>query len=215
MSEIDKKPEASVDVAGVPVSDSRPEGSPSRRRIIRLGASAVPVLATLTSQSALAGACISTSAWGSDQVSQSASQAARHAGHAVAVTNGWTISAWNSTAQGSGTAWAAFKSTFGNSPNPNALTFAGLYAKVGATYMRSPTNLGYNPSALVMGSLTNDDKGYFLVAMLNYAVGAKPPTDCVTDANWQAIVAGTYPLANPWDLHQIALYLQNNFIVQA
>lgn len=213
MSEIEKQSETVVNAAETSVQASRPVASVSRRRLIRLGASAVPVLATLSSQSALAGQCISTSAWGSAQISNSASEAARHASHAVPVTTGWTISAWNDSANA---AWTVFTSAFGSSPNPiTSLTFEQLYALVGSTYMRSPSSLGFNSSDLVMGNLTSDDKGYFLVAMLNYAVGAKPPTDCVTDANWQAIVAGTYPLGNPWDLGQIALYLKNNFIVQA
>lgn len=215
MNQINKQTDVGGKVAAGAEGETRPLASPSRRRLIKLGASAVPVLATLSSQSALAGQCISTSAWGSAQISNSASEAARHASHAVDVTNGWTISAWNSTAQGNGGAWAAFKNTFGNNPNPNTLTFAGLYTKVGSTYMRNPSSLGFNSSDLVMGHLTSDDKGYFLVAMLNYAVGARPPTACVTDANWQAIVAGTYPVGNPWTLFQIRTYLENNYIVQA
>lgn len=217
MSVIDRQPEASIDVAEVPISDSYPVAPPSRRRIIKLGASAVPVLATLTSQSALAGACISTSAWGSAQISNSASEAAMHASHAAPVTTGYTISAWNST-DSTNAAWMAFTSVFGSSPAANALTFSDLSTKLGTiytSYIWNPSSLGFNPSDLVMGHLTNDDKGYFLVAQLNYAVGAKPPTACVTDANWQAIVAGTYPAGTPWDVHQIRLYLENNYIVQA
>lgn len=215
MSEIDRQAEPSVDVAEVLVSNSHPVASPSRRRIIRLGASAVPVLATLTSQSALAGACISTSAWGSDQISNSASQAARHAGHAVLVMTGWTISAWNSNNDAPGTPWLAYKNTYGVNGNPNSYTFADLYAKVGSIYMRSPSSLGLDPTAKVVGGLGDSDSSFFLVAQLNYAVGAKPPTECVTDANWQAIVAGTYPVGTPWDIHQIRLYLESNYIVQA
>lgn len=81
--------------------------------------------------------------------------------------------------------------------------------------MRDPSLFGYLPSDKVVGGLVSDNKGYFLVAQLNYAVGAKPPAACVTEANWLAIVAGTYPAGTPWTLSQISLYLKNNYIVQA
>ena len=45
--------------------------SPSRRRLIKLGAVAVPVVATLASRPALAWNCQSTSAWGSTMVGTS------------------------------------------------------------------------------------------------------------------------------------------------
>jgi len=216
MNQINKQTEVRDEVAAGAEEETRPLASPSRRRLIKLGASAVPVLATLSSQSALAGQCISTSAWGSAQISNSASEAARHASHAVEVTTGYTISAWNST-DSTNAAWTAFTGVFGSSPAANALTFSDLSTKLGtiySPYFWNPLSLGFGPSDLVMGHLTNDDKSYFLVAQLNYAVGAKPPTACVTDANWQAIVAGTYPVGNPWTLSQIRTYLENNYIVQ-
>lgn len=224
MSEIERQAEPSVDVAEVLVSNTHPVASPSRRRIIRLGASAVPVLATLTSQSALAGTCISTSAWGSDQISNSASQAARHAGHAVTVTTGYTISAWDANDSGNA-AWTAFTTKYPDYKNfPVAhptqfilseLTFAQLYACVGSTYMRDPSSFGFTSTAKVVGGLGNNDSRFFLVAQLNYAVGAKPPIECVSETNWLAIVAGTYPVGTPWDVSEINEYLQLNNIVQA
>lgn len=191
--------------------------SASRRRLIRFGASAVPVLATLTSQSALAGSCISTSAWGSDQISHSASQKARHDGYASVVNTGYTIAAWN-TNDINNAAWTALK----NSPNFNAnglilatLTFNQLYRRiVDKSLMRSPTLNGLVGTSNVIGSLGANDSGFFLVAQLNWAVGAKPPTQCVSDVNWKAIVAGTYPAGQPWDLAKIRAYLENNWIVQ-
>lgn len=191
--------------------------SASRRRLIRFGASAVPVLATLTSQSALAGSCISTSAWGSDQISNSASQKARHQGTATAVTNGYTITAWN-TNDINNAAWTALK----NSPNFNAsgldlttLTFDQLYQRiVDKSLMRTPALNGLTGTSNVIGSLSANDSGFFLAAQLNWAVGAKPPTQCVSEVNWKAIVAGTYPVGQPWDLAKIRTYLENNWIVQ-
>src|SRR3990167_1740944 len=171
MNQTNKLSGEDAEMAAGVVKEMHPVASPSRRRIIRLGASAVPVLATLTSQSALAGQCISTSAWGSDQISGSASQAARHAGQGVAVTTGWTITAWNSSSDGSGTAWEAFKSKYGINSNPNSFTFADLYGYVGGTYMRDHSSFGFVSTAKVAGGLgNNDDQSYFLVAMLNYAV---------------------------------------------
>lgn len=214
MGEIDRQAEAGVAVAEVPVSDSHLVACPSRRRVIRLAASAVPVLATLSSQSALAGACISTSAWGSAQISNTASQAA----HTFAVAPSWTITAWNAKEDNLGTPWYAFKSKYGISANPKSLTFADLYAKVGSIYMRSPSSLGFDPTAKVVGGLGNNDHSFFLVAMLNYAVeaiAARPPTECVSDANWLAIVADQYPtIGSPWTVPQIRMYLENNWIVR-
>ncbi len=58
MNQINKQTEVRDEVAAGAEEETRPLASPSRRRLIKLGASAVPVLATLSSQSALAG-CLS------------------------------------------------------------------------------------------------------------------------------------------------------------
>ena len=193
--------------------------SPSRRRLIRIGASSVPVLATLTSRSALAaGNCISTSAWGSDQISGSASEKARHNTNSAMVTTGFTITAWNMTASPATTPtapWAALKSAYpslgGNNFKQNLVTFADL---VVIDNTRFATPIGFNPNDKVVGSLASNDKSYFAVAQLNFAANQKPPVSCVTDAVWLSIVKGTYPtLGSPWSLAQIALYLKNNNIV--
>lgn len=218
MNQIKKQVALRAEAAADADVDTRPLASQSRRRLIKLGASTVPVLATLTSQSALAGVCISTSAWGSDQISNSESQKARHASKAVEVTTGYTISAWSSNDDSQGTAWAAFKTKFSVTSNPNSYDFALLETKLssfyGGSYYWNTSRLGFTASQKVVGNLTSDDKGYFLVAMLNYAVGQIPPIDCVTDANWRAIVAGNYPAGTPWTVSQIRQYLASNFIVQ-
>lgn len=202
----------------------------SRRKLIRLGAVAVPVVATLTSQSALAGNCISTSAWGSDQVSGSASQAARHNSRAVAVNTGFTISAWN-TASSSMTAltlpWTAFKAAYPGFTNfgpPNNRTFRqsevtfDQLQNLDLAKFKIPTgSTGFTLTDKVVGKLTSSDASFFVVAQLNFAVGQKPPTQCITDADWALIVKGMFPPApaTAWDLTLTARYLKNNFIVQA
>jgi hypothetical protein len=204
---------------------------PGRRRLIKLGVSAVPVVATLASQSALATNCITTSAWGSDQISNSASQAARHAGNGVPAVRGWTISKWNLNSTGSDSPWKKFKQTYPNFKNKSAagltpasfdlatLTFDQLFACVGSINMRNPTSYGYTGTDTVVGHLTNDDKGYFLVAQLNFAIGFRQSINCVKDdAVWLSIVAGTY--ASPvgtavWSVAKTRLYLEKNYIVVA
>ena len=195
--------------------------SPSRRRLIRIGASSVPVLATLTSRSALAaGNCISTSAWGSDQISGSASQTARHNANSAMVTTGFTITAWNTAASSPNTPtdpWAALKLAYpsfvnsGTNFKQNAVTFADLVA-LDLTKFTLPS--GFSSKQTVVGNLASNDQSYFIVAQLNFAANKKPPVSCVTDAVWLSIVAGTYPTPGPaWSLAQIALYLKNNNIV--
>ena len=192
---------------------------PSRRKLIRLGAAAVPVVATLTSQSALAGNCISTSAWGSDQMSKSASQKARHDARGVAVTQGYTITAWNATRTGNNDnsePWRLLQEAYPNKIkknfNQNDITFKDL-AGLDRAKIRIPA--GFTLTDVVVGKLTSSDASFFLVAQLNFAVGQKPPTQCITDTDWGLIVAGMYPTTgSPWTLTQTALYLRSNFIVQ-
>lgn len=190
---------------------------PSRRKLIRLGAAAVPVVATLTSQSALAGNCISTSAWGSDQISGSASQTARHNANGFAVIPRFTISQWNVARTGGPATetapWAALRAVYGTAlpNNQNNITFANLVTLDSAKF-KTPT--AFASGANVVGSLGDNNQSYFVVAQLNFAANRKPPPGCVTDTVWLSIVAGTYPTpGNPWTLAQIALYLKNNFLV--
>ena len=190
--------------------------SPSRRKLIRAGAAAVPVVATLTSQSALATNCISTSAWGSDQISNSASQKARHDTQAVPVTQGFTVTAWNAARTGGTTTetlpWAALRAVYASLPNnQNTITFANLVT-LDPTKFKTP--MGFMPGDKVVGSLGDNDKSFFTVAQLNFAADKKPPASCVTDANWALIVAGNYPAGSPWSLTQIGLYLRSNWIVK-
>ena len=210
-------PESPSQVSGLAASIS----SPARRKLIKIGASSVPVLATLTSQSALAANCISTSAWGSDQISGSASQRARHNANGVPVPNNveFTISAWNATASSpppttTTTPWSALKTAYSltNSFRQNEVTFGQLSALDPAKFV---TPAGFSTTDKVVGSLGNNDKSYFAVAQLNFAANQKPPPACVSDAVWLSIIAGTYPTPGPaWTLSQIALYLKSNGIVQ-
>lgn len=211
-------PESPSQVSGLAGSIS----SPARRKLIKIGASSVPVLATLTSHSALAANCISTSAWGSDQISGSASQRARHNANGVPViTTGFTITAWNATASpaNSPTApWLALKVVYpgfvnaGSNFRQNLVTFGQLRALDPAKFV---TPFGFLPGQLVVGNLGNDDKSYFAVAQLNFAANKKPPPTCVSDEVWRNIILGTYPTPGPaWTLTQIALYLKSNGIVQ-
>lgn len=210
-------PESPSQVSGLAGSIS----SPARRKLIKIGASSVPVLATLTSQSALAANCISTSAWGSDQISGSASQRARHNANSVPVLTGFTISAWNTPASPANTPtapWSALKGEYplfvnsGGNFMQNSVKFSDLSTLDSSRFV---TPAGFAANASVVGSLGNNDKSYFAVAQLNFAANQKPPAACVSDAVWLSIVAGTYPTpGTAWSLAQIALYLKSNGIVQ-
>jgi hypothetical protein len=219
MSDIQKQAQIDAAVASV-------VALPSRRKLIRLGAAVVPVVATLTSQSALATNCISGSAWGSDQLSNSASQKARHDSRAVPVTAGRKISEWNAVSS-SPTAltvpWTAFKNSYPNFKNfgptsnrtfrQSEVTFDQLQALDSAKF-KVPA--GFALTDKVVGNLVNNDRSFFMVGQLNFASNLKPPTQCVTDSDWGKIVSGVYPTTgSPWSLTQTAQYLRNNFIVQA
>lgn len=212
-------PESPSQVSGLAGSIS----SPARRKLIKIGASSVPVLATLTSQSALAANCISTSAWGSDQISGSASQKARHDANSVQVMTGFTITAWNaavipSTSTTLTTPWTALKTAYpglvtqGNTLKQGDVTFDHLRALDSTKFVTPP---GFVGTDKVVGGLINNDRSCFAVAQLNFAANQKPPPACVSDTVWLSIIAGTYPTPGPaWTLSQIALYLKSNGIVQ-
>ena len=191
---------------------------PGRRKLIRLGAAVVPVVATLTSQSALANTCISGSAWGSDQISGSASQAARHQVQKVTVGTGYTITAWNtarSDKEKNSAPWTALQEAYPNNLknnfNQNEITY-GLLAALDSSKFKIPT--GFSSGTHGVGSLGDDNKSIFLVAQLNFAANQRPPSECVTSDQWTAILNGKYPSAKPWILSETANYLKANGIVK-
>ena len=166
-------PESPSQVSGLAGSIS----SPARRKLIKIGASSVPVLATLTSQSALAANCISTSAWGSDQISGSASQRARHEANGFPVIPRFTISQWNVAANPVSKTtdpWIALRDAYslGSSFRQNTVTFTELKNLLLAKFT-IPT--AFSPGANVVGSLGNNDQSFFVVAQLNFAANLKPP----------------------------------------
>jgi len=77
MSDIEKQTEGGGGAVDVPVLPSTSVLSVSRRRLIKLGASAAPVVATLVSKPALAWHCQTPSAWGSLKANPRTSLAAR------------------------------------------------------------------------------------------------------------------------------------------
>lgn len=108
MNEIDRQPEAPSQEDNAPVQHLRPVASPSRRRLVKLGTVAVPVVATLASRSALAWHCQSPSAWGSEIINPNTSLKT-NAGHQSYPDETWYISNWAGNTARTGVSWLTSK----------------------------------------------------------------------------------------------------------
>ena len=116
-----------------------PPVSSARRRLIRLGAAAVPVAATVASRPALAWHCQTPSAWGSEVLNPNTSLATKP-GHNDYVDETWTCVNWkdNTTRTATGDSRKPWKALFDTYPavktacsNNNAnVTIAHLVANV-------------------------------------------------------------------------------------
>ena len=93
MSEIDKHAVIQAGAVDAPAQASAHVASVSRRRLIKLGSAAVPVVATLVSRPALAWHCKSPSAWGSEIINPNTSLRT-NAGHQSYPDETWYITDW-------------------------------------------------------------------------------------------------------------------------
>ena len=190
--------------------------SQSRRRLIRAGASAVPVIATLASRPVLgaAGQCNSTSAWGSTQLMATQSVTARATSQLSNIT-AWTIADWSSTdapwtalnryvepayMAGSGTALS------------QTYTVAMLFSDVGVP-------LGFTGGTAVKKVLGGMDpfQKSIVVAKLNLKVPLTNVGSCVTSLQVRDMGGGSYAptiAVAPWGKTDIQAYLANNYIAR-
>jgi len=199
-----------------------------RRRLIKIGVAATPVIMTLASRPVLAWHCKSPSAWGSEQLNPNTSIK-----HDSYVDETWTITNWiNNRGR------AAVLS--GNPPwRQLALKIPGIssitnykYVTVGAVRAAIPTlPSGVQDSHRVYQGLSgktpsgapstyyiwSDFAKYLVVAQLNrfmLAAGVWDP-QCVTEAELSAMAQLSYPSsATPWDADKVQQYLYNNWIVR-
>lgn len=188
--------------------------SQSRRRLIRAGASAVPVIATLASRPVLGaqGQCNSTSAWGSTQLMATQSVTARANAHLSRI-NAWTIADWTSN----DTPWSSLDSVLGNiKPDGGTLrkkyTVEMLFNDVGVPDL-------FGPRAKVNDVLKGSEsfKKSIVVAKLNLRLPTTNVGSCLTSAQVKDMGDGSYAPSiggAPWDERDIQDYLANNYIAR-
>ena len=194
----------------------------SRRRLLKAGATGVPVALTLTSRPVLAWHCNTASAWGSAQMTPNQSTTARNAANQLA-DNTWSITDWqnNSTGVVGTYPWVKLgtqSSTNGVTSNSKKYTIASLFSNTGGTY---PTGL--------MGTDTVWDKimngstfqKYMIVAKLNAKLIPSVATCLKSDGvdQLQYMLDGSYAPSNlkgtqTWGQGQIQTYLYENYIVR-
>jgi hypothetical protein len=207
--------------------------SPSRRRLIKLGAAGVPVIATLASSPAMAWDCRAPSAWGSHMSGAlSASQAANPA-QTGKKAESWTITNWAGNTARSNTGittppWDKLKATYSNlyygiSDPSNKFKKVTLSALVTNTGIVAPS--GANGGSYVVDLLVSGDQftKCLIVAQLNslFPTSVNQMNTClmVNGQNQLKLMAtGNYTPSSggtPWDKNKIVLYLQNNFMAVA
>lgn len=202
---VEKKMAESSDVSRHPLA------SHSRRRVIKLGGAAIPVVTTLASQPALAWHCNTASAWGSAQLSANASTTARNAANQK-TDDTWTISDWktNNVGLGGTNPWTKLRTVYpaikistdagigenytGGSFDYREVTVNQLFAKIPA--LRPIAGLTTSPNTTKVITLlqanTTDFVSHALVAQLNYLLlGANGWGVCLNTAGQLGTVIPT------------------------
>lgn len=203
--------------------------SPSRRRLIKLGTAAVPVVATLASRPALAWHCQSPSAWGSELLNPNTSLKT-NAGHQSYPDETWYISNWkdNVARPETGTnslPWNKLKYKFPTLHDSSTTTSGSFdYTKVTVTKLTSITGIhgaGANGGATVKSILTSGTahQKASIVAQLNYILlsplGANEIEMCLSLDDLKKMSAGTYQTSGQtWDPAKVVQYLYNNWIAR-
>lgn len=216
-----------IDQAGLPDTTDKSDGEskptdtprmPSRRRLIKVGTTAVPVVATLASRPALAWHCQSPSAWGSQALNPNTSHKT-NAGHQSYQDETWYVANWkDNSARKSVKPWDAFFSKHGAvnpSRDPTKVTFGNL------STLGYQVPAGFSSGDKVMAKLTNssDFKSSVLVAQLNFqctpSQWQSEMTSCVTfdDLKRMALRSAPYDSAF-WSQENIRVYLYNNYLAR-
>ncbi|SFC73239.1 hypothetical protein SAMN05216344_13618 [Polaromonas sp. OV174] len=232
MSEIDRQGDAGADVAKAPISDSHPIASPSRRRLIKLGTAAVPVVATLTSRPAFAWSCLSPSAWGSELINPNTSLKNK-AGHQSYPNEAWYISDWRdnlaqSAAGYTNAPWSVlntkYPSLYDKTTKTNGkfdytkVTIKKLLATVPGLNAANANGQATVKEVLTSGSPLQKSA---IVAQLNYLLlsplSGNELEKCFPPGELQKMASGSYSpsgLGVTWDSTQITKYLFDNWIAR-
>jgi hypothetical protein len=221
MSEINNGSGQALKVDSQSVLIAAGVASNSRRKLIKLGASAVPVVATLASQPALAWHCKSPSAWGSLQKNPNTSLKNNAAQTTTYPDETWYITNWANNTKRSdmltlGFPWSKFFAKYTGiastrSNNSMLVTAADL---AGISGFKIPS--GFNGVVrTLLGSGTAFQKAV-VVAQLNYyctPVSAQNQMSmCVKPTDLGAMAQRSSPFTSPtWSDQDIVDYLKNNY----
>jgi hypothetical protein len=190
-----------------------PPTSDSRRRLIKGGLGAAPVILTLTSRSAFAWHCKSPSGFVSGNASHNPT-----ADDGTLSPQSWlSTSSWPAPFAKSGSTWPGFYTqTFDGNKFASGIINYQLNLKQTVTVhdvMQLGVNYGSGPNAL---------GAYILAALLNLKKG-KVPADCLTEAKLfkmfnDCASKGYYlPMSNAptvqWSPQQVINYLRDNWLV--
>ena len=196
-------------------------GSPGRRRLIKLGAGALPASLTLVSRPVHAFACNSTSAWGSTQINPAASVRATAAGKATYIER-WSLTEWinNTTHSPLAVPWNTLGSTTsgvvtGLSKN---MTLSGIFGAVQYPVGLAGTDKVWDRLSNTVA--TTLFQRYMLVAMLNSKlIGTNltfGPDRCLPTAALTDMLDGSYTVPSTavvWGQAEIIAYLLANNLV--
>jgi hypothetical protein len=191
-----------------------------RRRLIKLGASAVPVAITLSSRPARAWDCNSTSAWGSAQISANQSTTARNDKNELA-NECWTLTNWrdNTSRASLGQPWIQLGCSTDSSKSSyyKKYTLEDLYGAGG----RCPDGLTTSDRVwdkLKAGTQATDFQRYLLVAKLNSRLITNV-RKCLMSNNVDQLSkmgSGSFQPPNlpnvTWNQSDIIQYLKSNYI---
>ncbi|MEW5786981.1 MAG: hypothetical protein AB1899_03905 [Pseudomonadota bacterium] len=203
-----------------------------RRRMIKIGATAVPVIMTLASKPVLAWHCKSPSAWGSEQINPNTSLI-NNPGHASYADETWTITNWRDNTKRSAvgytdkpwsklySAYPCLKNTSCNLSQSGTswdmITVSKLFSVVP---IARPSGLSDTATVkTVLTSGTNFQK-YIICSQLNYLLlASKNEMDnCISMDELKKMATGLYTPPGlggvTWVEADIVSYLNNNWFTR-
>ncbi len=205
-----------------------------RRRLIKLGGAAVPVVLTLASRPVLAWHCKSPSAWGSEQINPNTSLKT-NPGHNSYADETWTITNWRdntarSTVGTTSKPWTQLYKKYPCLKNDacntaqtgfawDSITVARLFAKVPIARPAGLTDSTTIKTVLTSGT---DFQKYIICAQLNYLLLSTIPNNdmdlCISFEELKKMATGLYSPPNmpsvTWTTTDIVNYLHNNWFTQ-
>ena len=223
MNEVNKEIVTEVIAADESVLRSSPAASVTRRRLLKLGSMAVPVVATLASRPALAWHCKSPSAWGSEIINPNTSLKT-NAGHQSYPDETWYISNWaNNSARNGRNPWDELVKKYPSIKDLAKSNGKFDYTKVTVQMLKNNI-LGFASNATSTATVVSvlaSGSGSPIVAQLNFILISSFAGDqmekCVSPSALQAMAKGTYSppgSGQTWSASQIKTYLYNNYIAR-